>query len=129
MDKLVKIETKYDEILNNYKNKYNFDITITRNFDQFNNSFKKILEKQVNDINVTIDKRDEYDLMKGILSQISGNFNKLTAHNLEKKYIQLFNHRDRFAKILKLYKIKFPKKKVQDDVIIDKPDYGYHKKI
>lgn len=128
MSKLVDIQIKYEEILNYYKEKYSFNGTITKNFEEFNNLFKSILKKEVNNQNVIIEKRDEYDLFKGILSQIGGNYHKSVANSLENKYKFLFNHRDRLVELLKNNKFKFPKKQVRDLLIIQKPDYGYHMK-
>ena len=124
MDILLKIQQKYNIILNNYKKKYSFDGTITNKFDELHHLFKQILTKEVNGINVTIDKRNEFDLLKGILSQLSGEENKLSGYNLEQKYQYLFHHRDRVVSVLK--EVKLPKKEIRDPVIIDKPDYGYH---
>ena len=128
MSKLIKIQLKYQEILNHYKNKYSFNGTIAKNFEEFNSLFLLILKKEVNAENVLIEKRDEEDIMSGILSQIGGNYDKLTSNKLEQKYNFLFNHRDRVIELLKSKKITFPKKDTRDPIIIGKPDYGYHVK-
>lgn len=121
MDKLVKIQRKYSEILTSYKNKYSFDDTIKNNFKEFNELFKQTLKKAVNGANVTIEKRDEFDILSGILSQISGEFNKLESHTLEEKYKKLFLHRDQLVQVLHEHNFKFPP--IIDPLIIT-PDYG-----
>ena len=88
MDKINKIKLKYKSILDNYKKDFGFNGTILNNFIEFNYLFLNTLDKAVNKETITIDKRDEYDMMLGILGQISGEYGKLEAKRL-KNYMNI----------------------------------------
>ena len=126
MKKLEQIIQKYKKILTNYQQKYKIDETIFNNFTEFNNLFLKIIPKELDGISVTIDKRDEYDILNGILTQISAKHNKKTANDFENKINDLFLHRDKLVKTLLKHDYKQPKKDKPKDPLIIKPDYGYH---
>lgn len=133
MNKLIKIQQKYDSILKLYQQKYSFNNTINIKFQDFNDLFKKTLMKEVNNHIVTIEKRNEYDLLLSILTMISGEFNKSVANDLEQKYKFLFSHREKVINILKDFNFNFPNNKIKykpkdtrDPIIIKKPNYGYH---
>lgn len=134
MNRLSKIKNKYNQILNSYQNQYSFDETTTQKFKELNNLFLDILNKDINNINTVIDKRNEYDFLTGILSNISGEFNKLKAKELEEKYLGLFEHRKKVVIAFKKYNNNVDKKDqfqispkvIRDPVIIPKPEYGYH---
>lgn len=127
MDKLEKIINKYSEILTNHQTKYNFNETIVNNFIEFNQLFTNIIRKELTGNSVTIDKRDEFDILNGILTQISGEYNKLEANKLEEKINILFLHRDRVIRTLLEHNFKLPKKKTPKDLFKIKPNYGYHR--
>ena len=135
MDRLDKIKNRYNQILNSYQKTYGInDSTLQNKFKELNDLFIDILNKEINKINVTIEKRNEYDFLTSILSEISGKHSKLKSHNLEEKYLGLFKHRDKVVDIFKNYnenvdkkeQITIPKKETRDPVIIPKPEYGYH---
>ena len=123
-----KIQKRYNKILKNYQKKYSFNSTVKEKFELFNNLFKNIIIKEINNELVTIDKRDEYDILRGILIMISGEYDKLTANKLEDKYKILFEHRDKVIKLLKAHNFKISKKEIKKDpreVLNIKPEYGY----
>ena len=123
-----KIQERYNKILKNYQKKYSFNSTVKEKFELFNNLFKNIIIKEINNELVTIDKRDEYDILRGILIMISGEYDKLTANKLEDKYKILFEHRDKVIKLLKAHNFKISKKEIKKDtreVFNIKPEYGY----
>ena len=127
MNKLEQIKLKYKEILQSYQKLYNFNETIGNNFKEFNQLFLGVIPKEIQGLSVTIDKRNEYDIFSGILTQISGEYNKLKANTLEEKYKKLFEHRDRVVNVFLQNQVKLPKKKTPQNPYNIKPDYGYHR--
>lgn len=130
MNKIERIKDKYESLLEKYKKQYSFNPTIEKKFEILNPLFIKTFMKQVNKKIVVIEKRDEFDLMRGISGMISGEFHKSKALNFENKYKKLFMHRDKVIENIDKYKgsekIKFKPKLTRDPLKIEKPEYGYH---
>lgn len=124
MSKVEKIIQKYTQILIKYQQKYNIHKTILGNFTEFNNLFITIIQKELEGLPITIDKRDEYDVLNGILTQITVEYDKLTARKFEIKMEELFSHRDKFIKLLHKHNFKLPKEEKPVDPLVIKPDYG-----
>ena len=136
MDKINNIKQKYNERLTQLMKKYSFNKTTDQKFKELNHLFIDTLNKDINGISTVIEKRNELDFLQGISTMISGEYTKLKGKELEDAYLVLFANRDRLIDIVKKYNINnisksllsIPKKIVSNPVVIQKPDYGYHKK-
>lgn len=135
MNKLVKIENVYKSLLNKYKKQHSFNKTTETKFNELNDLFIMTFKKDIKGDIITIEKRNEFDLLQGISSMISGEYHKSKALEFENKYKKLFIHRDKVTEVVKKYnenkpeeKVQFKKKDTRDPLKIKNPEYGYHVK-
>ena len=120
MSKLIEIQNKFKKIIEDYALNYSFNLDTRKSFNELSNLFFDILKKEVNGIMVTIEKRDEYDILTGLLSAMSSEFNKRESYEFEVKYHALIAKRDQLVQILKNNNFKFPTEKVKDPLKIER---------
>ena len=120
MNKLIEIQNKFKKIIDEYSTEYSFNLDTRKSFNELNGLFFDILKKEVNGINVTIEKRDEFDILNGILTGMSGQFNKKDSYDFEVKYQRLLAKRDQLVEILKSSNFKYPTEKVKDPLKIER---------
>ena len=135
MNKLIKIENTYKFLLKKYKNKYGFNLTVQTKIEELNNLFIKTFKKDIKGDIVTIEKRNEFDLLQGVSSMISGETEKFDALGFENKYKKLFIHRDKVVSVIRKHnenkpesKVEYKPKDTRDPFKIKNPEYGYHVK-
>ena len=120
MNKLIEVQKTFKKIIDEYATNYSFNLEIRKSFNELNTLFFDILKKEVNGINVTIEKRNEFDILNGILVSVSGKLNKRDSYDFEVKYQRIIAKRDQLVQILKSNNFKYPTEKVKDPLKIER---------